>query len=264
MTNHSDGNSPTLRPQLGYGWNRALPAPFGFDNGLKPDGVNDYMRVPNSRLTGFDMPSTGYIVFWTKMVTPTVLGFPFEIITGAGSFYMIVSSTGQIGNYLVYGIGSSTTVYTPAAGDKVMVIVEWTATQSKRSIYHPLGVAAGAVVPYTISGSQSVSSLNIAAVNASGGNYQHWLDCFQIYKGAFSSYIGQLLYNSGVGENPWCTEDLLAWYTFQEFENLDMSALQDGSDIQLGIRDHSGNARHLKPFNMDTNPASGSYVLQPF
>jgi len=54
MTNNSDGLSPTLRPQLGVGWNRALPTPFGFDNGFEGNG-SGYFVIP--RLIGTMVPN---------------------------------------------------------------------------------------------------------------------------------------------------------------------------------------------------------------
>ena len=60
------------------------------------------------------------------------------------------------------------------------------------------------------------------------------------------------------------TENLMVWYKFEKFENLDFSSFQDNSDIRLGIRDLSGKNRHAFPVNMDINPASPTYVIKPF
>ncbi len=70
--------------------------------------------------------------------------------------------------------------------------------------------------------------------------------------------------NGGTGNNPSTTENLFAWYQVEKFETLDFSALQDNSDLRLGIRDMSGKNNHAQPFNLDTNVTSSTYVLKPF
>jgi hypothetical protein len=97
-----------------------------------------------------------------------------------------------------------------------------------------------------------------------GGNGNAAMDEFRIYKKLITSEQFNMDYNAGVCNNPFETESLLVWYKFEAFELLDFSDLQDGSDIRIGIRDHSGNNYHAQPFSMDTNPASPNYVLKAF
>ncbi len=71
-------------------------------------------------------------------------------------------------------------------------------------------------------------------------------------------------YNSGIGNNPSRTEGLFLWFKFDQLETLDFSLAQDGSNMQLGIRDISGHDNHgLINGTMDTNPVSPTFVLQP-
>lgn len=90
------------------------------------------------------------------------------------------------------------------------------------------------------------------------------LDEFRLYNKIISHDQFLSNYNNGIGNNPFETEDLMVWYKFEQFENLDFSVLQDGSDIRLGLKDFSGKANHAQPFNMITDSTSDSYVLKPF
>lgn len=90
------------------------------------------------------------------------------------------------------------------------------------------------------------------------------MDEFRFYDATLSE--AQILsnYNSGIGANPCVTEFLKVWFQFEQFEMLDFSALQDGSDVQLGIKDMSNHHNHGMPINLDTNLMSPTYVLKPF
>src|SRR5437868_14689319 len=57
-----NGLRPGLRAFKGVGWNRALPAPFGFTKGIAPDGVNDYLSIPS--FAGKSFYTSGTIEFW--------------------------------------------------------------------------------------------------------------------------------------------------------------------------------------------------------
>jgi len=89
-------------------------------------------------------------------------------------------------------------------------------------------------------------------------------DEFRMYKRCLTKAEAARHWNNGRGDNPSNTEDLVFWFRFQEFEMLDFSVTQDGSDLRLGIRDYSGNKNHAFPIGMDTNPNSPGYVLKPF
>ncbi len=72
-------------------------------------------------------------------------------------------------------------------------------------------------------------------------------------------------FNSGTGNNPSETEHLVCWFQFEEFETLDFSSEQNDSNMQLGIRDMSGNNNHLLPVGgIITDANAPGYVLQRF
>ena len=73
------------------------------------------------------------------------------------------------------------------------------------------------------------------------------IDEFRLYNRAISDVEIVTNYNNGVGYNASITEDLLFWYKFEKYENLDFSVLQDGSDLITGIRDISGKNNHALP-----------------
>lgn len=93
-------------------------------------------------------------------------------------------------------------------------------------------------------------------------NYEY--DEIRYYTKALRADEVALNYNAGIGANPCVTEYLLFWYQFESFENLDFSALQDGTDMRIGVRDMSNQNNHALPVGMDTNPASPTYSIKPF
>ena len=265
MTNNSDGLTPTLRPQLGVGWNRALPAPFGFDNGIVPDGINDYLSVPNNQSN--PLPLSGSIEFWTKDSNYRV-GFNFRdnvnsLTFGLNGFPNNGGSVlfGNLNNFQVnpYGSLGGSSVWNVTG--LYHWVVAWDMSARLLHLYKNT-----ALTTTTISGGALTQTgydvLQIGNSSISYFNYK--MDELRIYRKMLSKAEVLLNYNSGAGENPCETEFLTHWYKFEQFENLDFSALQDNSDIRLGIRDLSGNNNHAQPVNMDTNPASPTYVLQPF
>ena len=97
--------------------------------------------------------------------------------------------------------------------------------------------------------------------------YQYWYcptDEVRIYNKVLRADEVSLNYNNGLGANPCTTEFLIGWYQFEQFENLDFSPLQDGSNVRIGIRDKSGNNNHAQTNLLDTNPNSETYVIKPF
>ena len=268
MTNNSDGLSPTLRPQLGVGWNRALPAPFGFDNGVQGDGVNDYLRVDS--LIGLTVPNKITIEFWAYsentirngFFTLSFNGLDTETI-GAGlqsnfvnDFYVkgdgVLAGTNpgynsQTKNHFVYVLDFIAKVVVLYCNNIAVTSLNW-----------------GAGTTYTTFNKIRLLSITDSNINNPFTFSKTKKTHFRLYNRALTTTEIALNYNNGVGENPCVTENLLFWYKFDQFETLDFSALQDGSDMRLGIRDLSNNNRHAQPINMDTNPASPTYVIKPF
>lgn len=268
MTSNSDGLTPTLRPQLGVGWNRALPAPFGFDNCLRPDGVNDYLVVP--RLAGTTINGNLTFECWIDFLgTVTTFGLLRGVSTGLEVFITINYGGGANATLIPpsSGLGSGTSFPVSAfnaSGKNHLVICVFS---NKIILYINGGTLGGGLTVETptfgtfssvVSSFRPLSSQSVDAIRA------FKFDEYRMYNRVVTSSEVLLNFNNGMGENPCVTEPLLIWYKFQEFENLDFSALQDNSDIRLGMRDLSGKNNHAQPINMDTNPASPNYVLKPF
>lgn len=261
MTNNSEGLSPTLRPQLGVGWNRALPAPFQFNNGIFPDGVNDYLQIPSLNGKTFQSIMPLSIEFWGRgqpSGNKDLLQLIFTDSTyytwwrnGNGKWYLPNPGGGpqpELGNY-----------EPPDSRWQIALSLEedWNTGNGYRN-----GLHVARANSQVLTAEKIISSAVIFKGNHSYWNYH--IDEFRIYKGGISADEVGLNWNDGVGNNPAKTEGLVAWYKFEEFENLDFSDLQDNSDIRLGIRDLSGNNNHAVPVNMDTDPNSPNYVLKPF
>lgn len=256
MTNNSDGLSPTLRPQLGVGWNRALPAAFGFDNAYKGDGVNDYFNVPIAA-NPFTSPNAWTIEFWLDNTTAAGSGGIFEMRDASNAEIIngdIVSN--NIRCPLSVLSGSSISIPTT----KIHYVATWNYTTKLYARY------VNGVLSNQGTFSQTYSTVVTFQIGqrGGGGSFGQPLDEFRIYNKEISAYEVLLNYNSGAGNNPAATEFLEVWFKFQAFETLDFSLAQNNSDLRLGMRDYSGKNRHGQPFNMDTNPASSTYVLKPF
>ena len=261
MNSNSDGLSPSLRPLLGVGWNRALPAPFGFDNGFYPDGVNDYfeLRLPS----GYSTPSSFCIEFYMKFSTSGstsgVLGYSD---TSVSNFFGIRISSNSL---CIEKNGGVTTLFALSPGLRHIVVNY----RSGAVDFYLDGIFMGSSNSANVIGHTSVSlgsfKLGWSRFNASSGFYlANPIDEFRFYNRNLTQSEVLLNYNGGVGNNPCLTEILDFWYKFEKFETLDFSQLQDNSDLRNGVRDFSGKNSHAQPVNMDTNPASPNYVLKPF
>lgn len=266
MISNSDGLSPSLRPQLGVGWNRALPAPFGFDNGIFPDGVNDYLTTRDNLNIPLSATSVFTVEFWMD----------FDIISG---YRPVVNLIYADTNRVRFGVTADqfridkTPAFTPArnaiannratALTKCHVVLSMFGNSAKIWLN---GIQS--TITYQLTGAFMYDGIiirRIEVIGEPGGGFTgRPVDEVRMYNRALTQSEIDLNYNAGMGANPCVTEFLEAWYQFQVFENLDFSEFQDGSDIRLGLRDMSGKNRHVQPMNIDTNPASPGYVLKPF
>lgn len=252
---------------MGYG--RALPGSFGFGNGIKPDGVDDYMIV--QPLLGSPMPTSFTIEFWTYHDTSYqnayCLGIQDTINNRAVNAKMFGASrqqrfdtNGGIGNNFFWdstddGKKSHVLLAVDNAANRFEMFVDglsvFLADKSSSNVTVDMPVV--------------ISKFELFRYVPSSGFYSNYLmDEIRFYSVALRNDQILLNYNNRVGANPCETEHLLFWYKFEEFEMLDFSSLQDGSDMRLGIRDLSGKNNHSQQFNMDTNPTSGTYVLKSF
>jgi hypothetical protein len=263
MTNNSDGLSPTLRPQLGVGFNRALPASFGFDKGLFPDGVDDYLVTKNGGI----LPLVGAFEFWAINST------------GRFSFKFVNSNTSESFGINIYPNNGGATILGNLNGflsnpstaiaslsciglGHFVVNYDFRGGEINFSQYQN-----GVLILSNIFGTATLEQSDYTAIQIGStdlGTFNFPIDELRFYNKMLSQSEIILNYNNGVGNNPCVTEFLKLWYKFEKFENLDFSQLQDNSDIILGLKDLSGNNNHAQPINMDTDPLSIDYVIKPF
>lgn len=282
MTNNTEGLTPSLRPFLGVGWGRALPASFGFQNGFYSDGVNDIFD--KSILAGATMPKSFTFECWLDqrgidntthkgfLLSLRTLGSPSNVVdirqepNAAGSLLLFRHMGNLVGlngfqntlksggmpdsvNHLVVSCdirpSGSVTGYTAYVSFYLNGVLNYSGSNAWNNTYGGQGLDLDILRPFS--------------TNIFGG-----ADEVRFYNRAVLPYEVPLLYNSGLGNNPVDTEHLMFWYRFEEFEDFDFSDMQDGSGITKGIRDMSGNGRHIRAANMDTDPLSPNYVLKPF
>jgi len=249
---------------VGHG--RALPAPFGFDNGIFPDGVDDYLTVPG--LIGKPIPDQFTVEFWVKFPDP---------VNDLGGIFRLATVGGQ--NIMISRSNSPLTISSDIADQGAGLAYTLSSDTRLGAIAHSFNMATGDTSFYSPSAIPSyINKSNL--LSSTGANIQLFefftpgtyttqnsnaaIDEFRLYNKIITNEQFLTNYNAGIGNNPFETESLLVWLKFEKFEMLDFSALQDGSDLRLGIRDFSGLNHHALPFNMDTNPASGNYVLKSF
>lgn len=286
MSASRNGLNTKIRGFKGVGFGRALPAAFGFDNGFHPDGVNDFFSIP--RLLGQYIPDEFCIEFWMRgterQANICIFGNPSE--------GMLIGSVANdtTSGYGEYGTTGYPFMSLPVTNDdaKNHYVFNWSRKVTTRpksgGYFNGFGLPQSVFVAPTLGGAvvSTIGSdgeygepIMINNFYVGGAFYQYnigqpyslltqKLDEFRVYKKMLNQGHVISNYNRGAGNNPSETEHLLVWYKFQAFEMLDFSDAQDGSDIRLGVRDHSGNNNHAEPHNMVTDPVSGSYVLKPF
>lgn len=253
-----NGLNPKIRGVKGVGFNRALPAPFGFGNGIV--AKNSSVRVPGLE-RGWQYTSDCSFEFWTRCNAGNGSGLFFIWAYIQKTPNPVVSVNYNVNGPL--GMGSTDGSYQTAGGlhnyDGSRQHIVYSANgDGKYRVYY------NGTYQSTLPGQLNSFVPDVFNLFSSGTAANSPYDEVRFYDKPLSPEEVFLNYNGGIGANPSVTEHLLFWYQFEKFEVLDFSALQDGSDIRLGIRDMSNKNNHGLPINMDTNPASPTYSLQPF
>ncbi|MES2268659.1 MAG: hypothetical protein V4520_17975 [Bacteroidota bacterium] len=251
-----NGLNPKIRGQKGIGFNRALPAPFGFGNGLYASSGK--ISIPRLANGSFLQKAPFTIEFWTKSNVGASDGYYWlwlyikRIATPAYEQTFSVNS----------GLGLFTTDNTYRGGNNVIFNgtpqhCVWSVEEDGQCYTYFDGIfranMPGQTTPYYPDSFYLNMTNNVQA-----------FDEFRYYSKALRRDQIEKNYNAGIGNNPCETENLKVWLKFERFENLDFSQEQDGSDIRLGIRDLSNQNNHGQPLDLDTNPLSPSYCLKPF
>lgn len=264
MTNNSDGLTPTLRPQLGVGWNRALPNSFGFDNCLHlPDSPYSLLRTAK----GGSIPKRGTFEFWAK--DPNLrFGVKFFDASANKSFGINVfpnnGGATQIGNIDWFLAANSTLINRFDAMGLTHHVITYDFENTPKFIKHyKNGIDTYVGAEYNLTIDQSVFT-EISLLMTDFGCVNYKIDELRIYNHPLSLSEVVLNYNNGMGNNPCVTEHLFLWYKFQKFENLDFSEFEDATDVRLGIRDYSNHRNHSFPISIETDPENPNYPIKPF
>ena len=265
MVSNNNGHSPSVKPQLGVGFNRALPAPFGFDNGIKMDGVNDLYIIPLLNTGTFTFPVNWSFEMWLVYNNESYNQYMADFFgayntTNVRRLRVFHFQTGRLG--IEFNGETAIVGYFNIGLNHIVCSFDGT----KGSLYiNTVMVSSNnwnTVTPAPPAG-LSVSSFSQPPASGYGSTpIKH--DELRFYSVGLTPAQVQRNYNSGVGENPFETENLMLWYKYQQFETLDFSALQDGSDMRLGIRDYSSKKYHAAPLNMQTTVGAAGYPFVPF
>lgn len=108
-----------------------------------------------------------------------------------------------------------------------------------------------------------INALMKASGSGGRGNYQYAE--FRLYNRIISNNELKYWYNNGLYNSPLVMTDLLCWYDFSLAQILDFSALQDGSDMRVGVRNLGTIIdAHLELFNLPagTNEEKRDYANQ--
>lgn len=285
-----NGLNPKIRGPKGVGFGRALPSAFGFGNGITPNTTGSgaplgYLDVV--RLAGAAIPNKWSIEFWLKPAGWPVgyegfLQYNDNHPTGSGegggaetrlqfnandgtskSFQYLMASANVAG-----GI-TPTVNLTFGARNHIVITIDTTTTQdnaitcvlngnvSSKSAQEVVVIGGD---PYT-----AIFEFFYLFVLTTQGLYSTIpTDEFRMYNAILTDEQIVQNWNNGIGNNPSITEDLFLWYKFEQFESLDFSMIQDGSDLRVGIRDLSGKNYHAQSIDLITDPTDDNYCLSPF
>jgi len=253
-----NGLNPKIRGQKGRGFGRALAAPFGWGKGIYPTG-SQYFTLPG--MVGKSMPNSYSFEFWVKGTNYGTTQRFIGIFGPSPDFEKIFDTS--ITGYNTWNLQVYDTLGGGAPFENEYNHYVFTANNGVATVYYNGSRSyLGSYVNYN----RVIGTFRVLAGNNvfPGPFFSSPVDEFRFYETAISDIEVTTNYNAGMGNNPSQTEFLRVWLQFEKFESLDFSALQDGSDIRLGLRDISGNQNHAMPSGMDTDPVSPNYILKPF
>ena len=263
-----NGLGPKIRGLKGVGFGRALPNVFSFSKGFIGNTSSDCFSVPH--LVGQTVPAKFTVEFWTNLSS----AWSGSIDNEAGFFGMKdtankhfdIQAGGSPGAYVCYGQGTQANcVFTNVPGVRNHVVCRWDTVNNVMT-----SCVNGNLATMVTAGAGAYSPLPIAAffcyfAYTNGFPGSRFMDEWRFYDVYISDQEIVTNYNGGIGNNPSVTEHLQVWYQFEQFETLDFSLAQDGSNMKLGMRDMSGKNNHgLPATGMNTTVGSGGYVLQTF
>ena len=280
-----NGLNPKIRGPKGAGFGRALPAAFGFGNGIQPNvrdaegNVLPYGYLTFPTLINQPVPTMWSIEFWIDLQSyPTNFEGVLEFVdnlnynssntesrlqaepSGNAFFQLLFNSGG-------FATGLSVSAVTVGQKNHFVFTID-TSKIGGISTATVNGVLStkqtGSVTLYNYPYIGLFELLNLFAFNKYGLVTTLKFDEFRMYNKILSDIEIQTNYNNGIGNNPSITESLFTWFKFEKFENLDFSQLQDGSNIKLGMRDYSGKNNHGQSIGLITDPTNKSYCLTPF
>lgn len=260
-----NGLNPKLRGSKGRGFNRALPAPFGWGNGIKVQGKG-WLEIP--RFVNKPMSNEWSFEYW---VDATSLYGTLKCILSINEFsknksFFIDDYGGSVQfSSNLYTGGNSVPI-----NPRVHVVVTFkydskpTSGLSQIFLNGKLSTTGYLDISYPFNVERATL---FAKATTSTTQAQKWLcpvDEIRFYNKVLMDNEISINYNGGIGGNPCVTENIFAWFEFERFELLDFSELQDGSDMRIGIKDISGNYNHAESYMFVTDPTSPDFVLTAF
>jgi hypothetical protein len=260
-----NGLNPKIRGLKGVGFNRALPAPFGWGNGIAPAGTG-YIDVPS--FVGLSMPTEWSFECWVDATTYySYVGvlLSFDDFTNGRKFVVDnYNESVQVNNQLYTGANSV------PHSSRIQIVVTHNFNSLSNSGFTQVflngNLSNQGYITYQYP--FNIEKASFLAKNGSiDSQNSRWycpIDELRFYNKVLRADEVTINYNQGIGNNPSNTEFLIAWFQFEKFELLDFSNLQDRSDIRSGLRDMSGKNHHAQPHGFNTDPASPGYVLKPF
>jgi hypothetical protein len=259
-----NGLNPKIRGLKGLGFNRALPAPFGFDKSFKGVNDTDYFTVP--RLLGQLVPMQLTIEFWIKPTLADIGSYQGYFIctdtSNKSTYLQIRTPAEQCFQIFTPNANLSSPMFTLDVWNHIIYTVDFVANKIKGIVNGNVVIAAsGSAGVYTQAAFNNIRILD----RGSAGSGKLVINEFRVYDRVINDIEIATNYNGGLGNNASITSGILAWYKFEQFENLDFSMLQDNSEMHTGMRDYSGKNNHALPnAGMTTNPVLPNYPLNYF
>lgn len=260
-----NGLNPKIRGLKGVGFNRSLPAPFGWGNGINPAG-HGYLDIP--AFIGQQMPYEWTFECWVDATSfYSYVGVLLSINDFTNSHSFIVDNFNesvQVNNNLYTGSNSVPHI----SRVHIAITHQFNSMPTSGHTQLFLNGNLASIGDLAYSYPFNIEKFTFFARNISIDIISSFWYCptdeLRFYNKVLRIDEIATNYNQGIGNNPSTTEFLTAWYQFEKFEMLDFSSLQDGTDIRLGLRDLTGKNNHAQPHGFNTNPLSDGYVLKAF